>query len=170
MLEGVHAALSSADAVATYNGASFDIPKLMGNFLVAGMPPPPPPTQIDIYKAVRKLGFICNKLAYVAPLLGLGEKLKHEGLQMWIDVMAGCPKAQRKMARYCAQDVRLLEQVYERVKPYVFNHPHMGMTGAAPMRRLRVHRTQSRGVRRTKASFITRHQCQACGSWAIRLC
>jgi hypothetical protein len=28
------------DAVATYNGASFDIPKLMGNFLVAGMIPP----------------------------------------------------------------------------------------------------------------------------------
>jgi uncharacterized protein YprB with RNaseH-like and TPR domain len=74
MLEGVHEALSEADAVATYNGASFDIPKLMGNFLVAGMLPPPPPTQIDIYKAVRKMGFICNKLAYVAPSLRAGRK------------------------------------------------------------------------------------------------
>jgi hypothetical protein len=165
MLEGVHAALSECDAVATYNGCSFDIPKLMGNFLVAGMNPPPPPTQIDIYKAVRKLGFICNKLAYVAPLLGLGEKLKHEGLQMWIDVMQGCPKARRKMARYCAQDVRLLEQVYERVKPYVFNHPHMGTTGPLQCPACGSNRTQSRGVRRTKASFINRSQCQACGSW-----
>jgi uncharacterized protein YprB with RNaseH-like and TPR domain len=72
MLDGVHQALSECDAVATYNGASFDIPKLWGNFAVAGMMPPPPPTQIDIYKAVRKLGFICNKLAYVAPLLDWG--------------------------------------------------------------------------------------------------
>lgn len=165
MLDGVHQALTEADAVATYNGASFDMPKLMGNFLVAGMAPPPPPTQIDIYKAVRKLGFICNKLAYVAPLLGLGEKLKHEGLQMWIDVMAGCPKAQKKMARYCAQDVRLLEEVYERVKPYVSNHPHMGHTGPLQCSACGSHQVQSRGVRRTKAMFIQRLQCQACGSW-----
>jgi hypothetical protein len=137
----------------------------MGNFLVEGMLPPPPPTQIDIYKAVRKLGFICNKLAYIAPLLGLGEKLKHEGLQMWIDVMAGCEKAQRKMAKYCAQDVRLLEDVYQRVLPYVHNHPHMGMTSAHQCGACGSHRTQSRGVRRTKASFITRIQCQACGAW-----
>lgn len=165
MLDTVHSAISEADAVCTYNGASFDMPKLMGNFLVAGMPPPPPPTQLDIYRAVRKMGFICNKLAYVAPLLGLGEKLKHEGLQMWIDVMSGCAKAQRKMARYCAQDVRLLEEVYERVRPYVFNHPHMGMTTAHQCGACGSNRTQSRGVRRTKASFITRIHCQACGSW-----
>ena len=165
MLEAVHEPLTQCDAVATYNGASFDIPKLMGNFLVAGMLPPPPPTQIDIYKAVRKLGFICNKLAYIAPLLGLGEKLKHEGLQMWIDVMANCPKAQKKMARYCAQDVRLLEQVYDRVLPFIHNHPHMGGTGPLQCPACQSHRTQSRGLRRTKASFITRCQCQACGSW-----
>lgn len=165
MLDGVHAAITEADAVCTYNGTSFDMPKLMGNFLVAGMSPPPPPTQIDIYKAVRKMGFICNKLAYVAPLLGLGEKLKHEGLELWIKVMAGCPKAQNKMARYCAQDVRLLEQVYQRVLPYVADHPHMGMTGAHQCGACGSHRTQSRGVRRTKASFIQRIQCQRCGSW-----
>jgi uncharacterized protein YprB with RNaseH-like and TPR domain len=165
MLEGVHEALSEADAVASYNGISFDMPKLMGNFLVAGMPPPPPPTQIDIYKAVRKMGFICNKLAYIAPLLGLGEKLKHEGLQMWIDVMAGCPKAQRKMARYCAQDVRLLEDVYQRVLPYVHNHPHLHKGGALQCGACGSQRTQSRGVRRTRSSFIQRYQCQACGGW-----
>lgn len=165
MLEGVHEALTEADAVCTYNGASFDIPKLMGNFLVEGMTPPPPPTQIDIYKAVRKMGFICNKLAYIAPKLGLGDKLKHEGLEMWIKVMAGDASAQRKMARYCAQDVRLLEEVYQRVLPYVHNHPHMGATGPLQCPACGSNRTQSRGVRRTKASFITRCQCQACGSW-----
>ena len=71
MIEETHRLISEADAVASYNGASFDMPKLMGNFLLAGLPPPPPPTQIDIYKSVRKLGFICNKLDYIAPLLGL---------------------------------------------------------------------------------------------------
>jgi hypothetical protein len=165
MLDGVHSLLTEADAVATYNGASFDLPKLMGEFLVAGMSPPPPPTQIDIYKAVRKMGFICNKLDYIAPKLGLGAKVKHEGLEMWLAVMNGCPKAQKKMTRYCAGDVRLTEDVYRRVLPFIHNHPHLGMTGPLQCPACQSHQTQSRGVRRTKASFIQRYQCIACGSW-----
>jgi hypothetical protein len=162
---GDHALISAADAVCTYNGASFDIPKLMGNFLLEGLPPPPPPTQIDIYKAVRKLGFICNKLDYIAPLLGLGSKVKHEGLEMWIACMQGDRKAQKRMAKYCAGDVDLLERVYERVKGYVFNHPHMGMGGPLQCPSCNSHQVQSRGVRRTRSSFIQRLQCQACGGW-----
>lgn len=165
MIAETHRLISEADAVCTYNGARFDIPKLMGCFLLEGLAPPPPPTQLDIYLAVRKLGLICNKLDYVAPLLGFGAKVKHEGLQMWIDVMAGDPKAQRRMAKYCAGDVRLLEQVYERVKPYVHNHPHLHSGGALQCGSCGSQRTQSRGVRRTRASFIQRYQCQACGSW-----
>ena len=165
MLRVVHEALTEADAVATYNGAAFDIPKLSGEFLLAGLPPVPPLTQIDIYKAVRKLGFICNKLDYIAPLLGLGGKVKHEGLEMWLAVMDGDTRAQRKMAKYCAGDVDLTVEVYERVRPYVANHPHMGMTPALACGACGSHRVQSRGIRRTKASFINRLHCQACGAW-----
>jgi hypothetical protein len=165
MIEETHRLVSEADAIATYNGASFDMPKLMGCFLREGLFPPPPPTQIDIYKAVRKLGFICNKLDYIAPLLGLGQKVKHAGLEMWIDVMAGCPKAQRKMARYCAGDVRLTEDVYEKVKPYIATHPHMGKTAGSACGACGSTRLQARGFRRTKASRIARIQCQDCGSW-----
>lgn len=165
MLEETHAALSEADAVATYNGASFDIPKLQGEFLLAGMPPAPPLTQIDIYKAVRKLGFICNKLDYIAPLLGLGSKVKHEGLPLWLKVMDGDPAAQKRMARYCAGDVRLTEQVYDKVRAYVSNHPHMGETKRDNCGACGSFQTQHRGFRRTKASIIQRIQCVACGSW-----
>lgn len=165
MLRVVHSALTEADAVATYNGASFDIPKLHGEFLLAGMAPPPPLTQIDLYKAVRKLGFICNKLDYIAPLLGLGAKVKHEGLELWLSVMDGCPKAQKKMSRYCAGDVDLTVSVYEKVRAYVPNHPHMGMTPALACGSCGSHQVQSRGVRRTKAMFIQRLQCTRCGSW-----
>jgi hypothetical protein len=166
MLAAVHEAMSEADAIVTYNGCSFDVPKLNGQFLLAGMDLPPPPTQIDIYKAVRKLGFICNKLDYIAPLLGLGGKVKHAGLEMWIDVMNGCPKAQKKMARYCAGDVRLTEEVYNKVRGYVPDHPHLNATpkeacGACGSRNI-----QNRGWRRTKASRIARVQCQDCGAWA----
>ncbi len=166
MIARVHDMLGEAEAVCTYNGARFDIPKLQGNFLLEGLPPPPPPTQIDVFQAVRKMGFISNKLDYIAPMLGLGGKVKHEGLDMWIAVMNGDPKAQARMAKYCAGDVRLLEAVYERVKPYIATHPHMGTTKPLDCGACGSSRTQARGFRRTKASIYQRYQCQQCGSWS----
>jgi hypothetical protein len=125
MIRGVHHALCQADAVATYNGARFDIPKLDGQFALLDIGLPPKPTQIDIYKAARGWGFICNKLDYLAPLFGLGGKVKHPGLELWINVHNGCPKAQKLMAKYCAGDVRLTEDLFERVKPYIRNLPRL---------------------------------------------
>ena len=165
MLEAVHEMLHEADAVATYNGASFDIPKLQGEFLLAGLTSAPPLTQIDIYKSVRKLGYISNKLDYIAPLLGLGGKVKHEGLELWLKVMDGDEAAQKRMAKYCAGDVKLTEAVYEKVRGFIPDHPHLAETkhdfcGACGSSRM-----QARGFRRTKASIIGRLQCQACGTW-----
>jgi hypothetical protein len=165
MLRIVHLALFECDAVATYNGAAFDIPKLSGEFMLAGLPPPPPLTQIDIYKAVRKLGFICNKLDYIAPLLGLGSKVKHEGLELWLSVMDGDAKAQRRMAKYCAGDVDLTVAVYDRVRSYIADHPHMGMASELSCGACGSHRLTSQGRRRTKSGFVPRHQCQRCGHW-----
>ena len=75
--------LSEADAVVTYNGDKYDIPKLRGTIILAGLNPPPPPTSIDLIKTVKKLGFVMNRLAYIGPLLGVGSKMKHEGFQLW---------------------------------------------------------------------------------------
>lgn len=165
MLQQVHEMLHEADAVATYNGAAFDIPKLQGEFLLAGLTAAPPLTQIDIYKSVRRLGYISNKLDYIAPLLGLGSKVKHEGLPLWLKVMDGDPAAQKRMARYCAGDVRLTEQVYDRVRGFIPDHPHMAETKHDNCGACGSSRMQARGFRRTKASIIARLQCQACGAW-----
>lgn len=168
MLQATHEALCNADGVATYNGAAFDLPKLQGEFLLAGMQPAPQLTQIDIYKSVRRLGFISNKLDYIAPLLGLGGKVKHEGLDLWLKVMDGDAAAQKRMARYCAGDVRLTEAVYDKVRPYIYSHPYMGVeVHPRDCPHCGSSRTQARGFHRTKASIRQRYQCQACGSWSL---
>lgn len=167
MLEATHAALSEADAVMGFNHVAFDLPRLQGEFLMAGMAPPPPPTNIDLYKTTRKMGFISNKLDFVAPLLGVGGKVKHEGLDMWIAVMNGCPKAQAKMSKYCAQDVRLLGELYARVKPYITTHPFLFEPKRDRCGTCNSHRLQARGFHKTKASIRQRYCCQACGSWQL---
>ena len=166
MLHAVHALISEADAVITYNGDRFDLPKLMGEFLLVGLMPPPPITSIDVLKVVKKLGFAMNRLAYIGPLLQMGSKIKHEGFMLWRLVMAGDVKAQARMKKYCMQDVLLLEKVYAKVRPFIRNHPHLGTTKSVACGACGSSHVQSRGYRRTKAFRIQRIQCQSCGSWA----
>lgn len=157
--------LTEADAVVTYNGDRYDIPKLTGEIMLAGLSPPPTVTSIDLLKSVKKLGFVMNRLAYIGPLLGLGKKTKHQGFNLWKDVMAGDPKAQAKMKKYNIQDVRLTAQLYYKILPFIRNHPFLGKEkqecGACGSKH-----TQSRGFSRTKYFRIQRLQCQDCGSWS----
>jgi len=165
MAKAALALLEEADAVVTYNGDKYDLPKITGEILLAGLNPPPVVTSIDVIKAVKKFGFNMNRLAYIGPLLKVGGKVKHEGFNLWKDVMNGSEKARAKMKKYCIQDVRLLEKLYQKIKPFIRNHPHMGKEkhecGACGSNHV-----HARGFRRTKAFKIQRLQCQNCGSWS----
>jgi len=165
MIAKAHELLSQADAVVSYNGNRFDLPKLRGQFILEGLVPPPPPTSIDLIKTVKQFGLDMNKLAYVGPLLGVGNKLKHEGFSLWRSVLDGDPKAQRRMKRYCIQDVMVTTRLYERILPFIDNHPHLGDNknecGACGSNHM-----QFRGFRRTKFFKVRRMQCQECGGWS----
>lgn len=165
MVRALHTLLSEADAVITYNGDKYDIPKAHGEFILLGLAPPPPITSIDLIKPVKKLGFVMNRLAYIAPLLNAGKKVKHEGFALWRGVMEGDVRAQTRMKRYCIQDTRVLVALYKKVKPFIKNHPHLGdkahACGACDSNHV-----HSRGYRRTKFFKIQRLQCQDCGSWS----
>jgi hypothetical protein len=166
MVSLTHAMLSEAEMVVTYNGDKYDLKKLEGEFLLAGLPPPPTPTSVDVLKAVKKFGFFMNRLGFVAPFLGLGGKLEHEGMALWTKVDKGDEKARKKMAKYCAQDVLLLEKLYKKIRPYIRNHPRTNKTTGHKCGACGSEKLQSRGYRYTKAFRIQRIQCQNCGSWS----
>lgn len=157
--------LSEADAVVTYNGDKYDIPKLRGAMVLAGLTPPPPPTSIDLIKVVKRFGFLMNRLAFIGPLLNAGGKMKHEGFKLWRSVLEGDEKAMKRMMKYCIQDVKLLVNLYNRILPFIDNHPHLGDNkgdcGACGSTHM-----QFRGFRRTKFFKVRRMQCQDCGGWS----
>jgi hypothetical protein len=165
MIGQAHRLFTEADAVCTFNGDRFDIPKLKGEMLLNGFPPPPPLTSIDVYKTIRKMGFLSGKLGFVSPLLGLAGKEKHDGFAMWKGVMSGERKHQRMMRKYCIGDVRELKELYLKIRPYVENHPHMGTTGPLQCPSCSSHQVISQGSRRTRTQFVQRHQCRVCGAW-----
>ena len=125
MLQRMHELLSEADAVIHYNGKSFDMPILNKEFIKHRIIPPTPYHQIDLLQTARyKFKFTSNKLDYVAQFLGLGAKLHHKGMDLWIGCMDGVVADQKKMERYNIQDVRLLPKVYAALLPWIQNHPN----------------------------------------------
>lgn len=165
MLNMIHAMMSDADAIITYNGDKYDLPKLTGEFVLHGLPPVPPVASIDCIKTVKKFGFFMNRLAFIGPFLRLGGKEEHEGFGLWRKVMEGDPHAEKRMERYCKQDVILLEKLYMKIRPFMQNHPHLGNAGAA-CPNCGGHHLQSRGTRRTRCFKVQRLHCQDCGAWS----
>ena len=155
--------LTGADAVVTYNGDRYDLPKILGEIMLAGLTPPPKPASIDLLKTVKKFGLNMNRMAYIAPLLGLGGKVKHEGFNLWKDVLNGCPKAQKKMTKYCIQDVKLTVKMYRKLLPFIQNHPKLRTGDACP--NCESKNTHKRGFRFTRYFRIQRNQCSNCGTW-----
>jgi len=168
MLEGIHALLDEADAVLSWNGASFDTKHINREFIEAGMTPPSPYIEVDLMRvAKRKFKFSSNKLDNVAQVLGVGKKVPHEGFQLWLDCMAGDGKAWKKMKEYQLQDVNLLIDLYEKLRPWIDNHPNVNRheDGAENCVACGSARVIVAGTRRVANGKYRRYQCQDCGKW-----
>jgi DNA polymerase elongation subunit (family B) len=168
MVQAAHDLLSVADVVIHYNGKRFDIPHLNREFVQAGMGPPAPYQQIDLFQVVkRQFKFPSNKLAHVAPALGLKGKVEHSGFKTWVRCMAGDEKAWREMERYNRRDVTLLEELYDVLQPWIPNHPARTLydqLGTCPV--CASENVIRRGEYRTKVSSFQRWQCLGCGSYS----
>jgi len=167
MISRIYNLLENADAVIHYNGTKFDIPTLNKEFLLHGLTPPAPYKQIDLLKTARsKFRFPSNKLDYISQTLKLGKKLKNSGHELWISCMNNDPKAWEVMKEYNINDVILLEAVYEKLKPWISNHPNHGAyddgvccTNCGSLR------YQRRGVAVTRSFKYPRYWCKNCGTW-----
>ncbi len=157
-----------ADWMVTYNGKRFDEPYLRKEWLLAGLPPPSPWKSIDLYRTIRgqfKLAY--NSLAWACQQLGLDVKQEHEGFELWVKCMADNPVAWGVMESYCRNDVRITEQLYDRLLPWIPAHPSYGaLTGADVCPSCGSTRLQHRGYAITASGRYQRMHCQACGKWS----
>lgn len=170
MIRRIHKLIDEADVVVHYNGSRFDMPTLNRAFIQSELRPPAPYKQVDLLKTMKsQFRFPSNKLDFIARELGLGEKEKHRGHDLWIKCMAKDDEAWAEMERYNRQDVILLEQLYDRVRPWIKNHPNIGTydePGFPVCPNCGGSRLQRRGYARTVAGKYSRFQCIDCGTWS----
>jgi len=169
MLLEIHELLGEADAVVHWNGTEFDIPTLNREFLLQGLTPPAPTIEIDLLRtARRKFKLLSNKLAFVGEYLGLGSKIKTD-FELWLGCMNNDPKAWAKMKRYNIQDTLLLEKVYNKLLPWIPNHPNQGLFIEGSKMSCPTCGSEAlirQGLKYTKTQTYQRFQCKSCGSWS----
>mgnify|MGYP001613856804 FL=1 len=128
MIDNAWTLLNNADMLVHYNGKKFDVPTLNREFVLQGLTPPSNYHEVDLYHVVkRRFKFASNKLDYVCEQLGLGTKVRHRGMPLWRDVMAGVKALQKIMKTYNIQDISLLSGLYTKLQPWIPNHPNRGM-------------------------------------------
>lgn len=125
MLKEIYKLLNEAEVVVTYNGDRFDLKILNQEFMLQGWDPPKPYKSIDLLKTMKKnFRGVFNKLDYWLKKLDLQEKVENRGMSLWIDCMNKDPDAFAEMEEYNIGDVVSLEQLYDRVKPWITNLPN----------------------------------------------
>lgn len=164
MLRKAHALLDEADAVIHYNGRSFDVPTLRGEFMAAHFRPAAPFAQIDLINVARSARMASRKLDYLAQSLGLGHKVETKGMELWRGCMDGDAKAWARMERYNKQDVRLTERIYRELRPWIKAHPNLS-GGEIACPHCQSEKVQARGYDKTRTMRYRRYQCQECGTW-----
>jgi DNA polymerase elongation subunit (family B) len=168
MLREIHRLMDEADVLLGWNSASFDVKHLNREFLEYGMFPPSPSKDIDLMRVVKsQFRFPSNKLDYVAQKLGIGAKVKHSGFDLWLGCMAGDKKSWAEMKKYQIQDVELLVELYEKLLPWIKNHPNRAIYDGIEEGCMNCASThlERRGTAVTVAGRYQRYQCKDCGKW-----
>lgn len=115
--------LNSADEVIGHNSDRFDVKWLRTRCLYHGVALTPFIQSIDTLKEAKKLFYFnSNRLDYISKFLGAEGKMETGGLELWDDViLRNNRQALNKMVAYCKQDVEILEDVFNKLNPYLKN-------------------------------------------------
>lgn len=160
--------LDNADIVVAHNGDKFDIKKINARFIKYGLTPPSPYKTIDTLKVARKhFGFNSNRLDDLGEYLDVGRK-QATPKNLWLRCQHGEIEAFKILEKYNEQDVRLLEKIYDKLLPWIDNHPLMGIYSDTPLvcPKCGGEHLQRRGTARNKTREYQRYQCLSCGSWS----
>ena len=160
--------LDEADIVIGHNSDAFDIKKANARFVYHGLAPPSHYQTVDTLKLARRhFKFNSNRLGHLGEHLGLGGKESTGGFETWAGCMKGDTKAWAVMKKYAKQDVDLLVDVYERLRPWATSHPNRnvidGTSHACPT--CGSNKLQKRGTRKTRTMTYQTYQCTRCKSY-----
>ena len=160
-----------ADIVVAHNGNHFDQAKARARMLVHGFPPPSPFREVDTLQVARKLfKFSANSLDELCRQLKIGRKEATAGFHTWKGCINGDPGEWARMLRYNKNDVRMLEELYLRMLPWMPSHPNLAVVSGRPELCPKCGSDKGMIIRNTYKTYgVTRsrnYQCKNCGGYS----
>jgi len=123
--------VDEADIVVAHYGDKFDVPMLNTRAILNGLPPYSTVNSIDTKKvASKQFKFPSNKLGAIASYFGLEGKIKTD-FDFWKYCMQGSDEVRefhlKQMETYNIKDVKVLEEVYLNLRPWIKAHPNIAL-------------------------------------------
>lgn len=121
--------IDEADVIIAHNLLRFDLKRMNTKFLEYKLGRPSPYQTIDTLLHVRKrFAITSNRLDYIAKNFFEIEGKMETEKGLWMKVMKDNDhEALGRMALYCDQDVRVLEDVYIRIRGWIHPHPSVAL-------------------------------------------
>jgi hypothetical protein len=132
MIRGLWQLVERADVVVTHNGDKADIPWLRESLPQYGIPFPKPPKSVDTFKVMRTGFSAWHSKSLVETAKFLGVPLDKQGKwsrDLADRAVAGDREAQQELLEYQRGDVVLSGAVYDALRGYIPNHPHITTDG-----------------------------------------
>jgi hypothetical protein len=169
--------LDKADIVVAQNGKRFDIPRLNSRLIQSGYGPYSPVRVVDTLQVAKaQFGFTSNKLAWTSERLTDAPKSKHKkfpGFELWEQCLKDNPAAWAEMKKYNIQDVVATEKLYKKLRPWINNHPNLGVYRSGDGKDLphvcpscASSNVVKWGAYATQQGSYQRYHCKECGGWS----
>lgn len=168
LFKALYEILKNADLIVTHNGIRFDWKYFQTRLMINELPTLHQIPHVDTCQLSKShLYLFDNKLDTLGEFIAGDRKMKHEGWDLWVKTRQRNEKAMAKMTKYCKQDVRLLEKVFYKLRPFATNIPNHNLwideeskvcpnCGSDHLR--------SNGLRHTKTKSYRRLICGDCNS------
>lgn len=169
LLKDVYTRLLDCDVWLTHFGTWFDINFVNSRLIYHKLPIIPPKfNHIDTWKiAKNRLKLRNNRLITISEFLGTEDEKNAIKPEQWIRAMGGHRPSMNYIVEHCRRDVLVLEEVYERIKPLVIDHPNKGLIdGRGGCSTCGEMKLQKRGYHVTRTRKYQRFQCTGCGAWS----
>lgn len=174
LLKSLWVLLDAADIVVVQNGVAFDLPTVMARMMAKGIQPPSPFKVVDTCTLARKkFNFSSNKLEFLAEAMGCKvKKQKHRkfpGIELWQECLDGNKEAWKEMKIYNKADVEVLEEVYLKMRPWMSQHPNVGIfikDDKAHCPKCGSTSLHKRGTRTTEIGEYQQYYCNSCHGYS----
>lgn len=168
--------LEEADIVIGHNGDRFDLGWVKFRAAIHGIQPWSPVKIVDTFKIARKEFYSPSyRLEYLARIFKCTPKLSHKkfpGHKLWVGcVVDKDEEAWAEMKEYNIQDVLTLEELYYKMRPYMTQHPNMGVyieSDKPVCSRCGSENMAKDGFHYTNTGKYQQYRCKdkGCGGWA----